>query len=705
MQTTSLLVRKRIAALFFLFTLGIFLLGGRVFWVQFVRGAELSEKAEQNRMRDEPVASKRGIIYDRNGNELAISVSVDSVSASPADIIASKKEKEIAHKLAACLDMDEEKVLKTITKRTLFVWVKRQIKPEQAQKIREMDLPGIRLTEESHRQYPNGIFLSHVLGISGIDNTGLEGIDNYYDELVGGSKGHIVIEKDAANRNIPEATHKYISPVDGANLILTIDETIQYIVERELEKVFKERGAKGAAAIVMDPATGEILALASRPTFDPNDYGKYPKSNRRNFAINDTFEPGSTLKIITAAMAMEEKIVDTQSRFFCPGHIKVGKETIRCANGRAHGSQTFSQIVENSCNVGFVQVGLDLGMEKYYHYINAFGFGKPTGIDLPGEADGILVPKSRAKQIDLATMAFGQANAVTSIQLTTAVAAVANDGKLMKPHLVKQIIDNNGKVVKKFEPVVVRRVISEETARQLCLILEDEVTVGTGRNAYIDGFRVAGKTGTAQKSKPGGGYLTNEVIASFVGFAPAVNPRLVCMVVVDAPQGYPHYGGWVAAPAFKNIMQDALHYLEEPMHKFQENDKTLEKVEHVLVPDVVNLPLTEATSLLNARGLKVKVSGSGNIVWQQTPQPRTKLQPGAEVIVSLSPFDQGDEDGEVTIPDLQGKSMLEVAGILSDLGLHLIPDGYGLAYEQSPAAGKVVSRGSSIKVKFQPVGE
>lgn len=705
MQTTSLLVRKRIATLFFLFTLGIFLLGGRVFWVQFVRGAELSARAEQNRMRDEPVASKRGIIYDRNGNELAISVSADSVCAYPAEIIASKQHEKIAHKLAALLDMDETKLLKTLTKRTSFVWIKRQIKPEQAKKIREMDLPGIRLTEESHRQYPNGLFCSHVLGISGVDNTGLEGIDHYYDELVGGSKGRIVIEKDAANRPIPEATHKYISPVDGANLILTIDETIQYIAERELDKVFKERQAKAAAVIVMDPKTGEVMAMASRPTFDPNNFGQYPASNRRNFAINDAYEPGSTMKIVTAAMAMEEKVVDSQSRFFCPGHIKVGKETIGCANGKAHGSQTFAEIVENSCNVGFVQVGLDIGLEKYYHYVNAFGFGKLTGIDLPGEAEGILVPEKRAKQIDLATMAMGQANAVTPIQLISAVSAVANDGKLMKPHLVKQVIDNKGNVIKKVDPVVVKQVISENTAQQLCLILEGEVVNGTGLNAYIEGYRVGGKTGTAQKVGADGRYMTNEHIASFVGFAPAVDPRLACLVIVDAPKGYPYFGGWVAAPVFKNIMQDALHYLEVPMYKSTENDKTLDKVDNVLVPDVVNLPLAEAISLLNSRGLKVKVSGDGNIVWQQTPKPRTKLQSGAQVIISLSPFEKGDKDGEVTIPDLQGKSMREVAKILSDLGLHLIPEGYGLAYEQYPVAGKVVTRGSSIKVKFQPVGE
>lgn len=705
MQTTSLQVRKRIATLFFLFTLGIFLLGGRVFWVQFVRGAELSTRAEQNRMRDEPVASKRGIIYDRNGNELAISVSADSVCAYPAEVIASNRHEEIARKLATLLDMDEEKLLTTLTKRTSFVWVKRQIKPEQAKKIREMDLPGIRLTEESHRQYPNGIFCSHVLGISGVDNTGLEGIDHYYDDLVGGSKGRIVIEKDALNRPIPEATHKYISPVEGANLILTIDETIQYIAERELDKVFKERQAKAAAVIVMDPKTGEIVAMASRPTFDPNNYGKYPAANRRNFAINDAYEPGSTMKIVTAAMAMEEGVVDSQSRFFCPGHIKVGKETIGCANGKAHGSQTFAQIVENSCNVGFVQVGLDIGLEKYYHYINAFGFGKLTGIDLPGEARGILVPEKRAKQIDLATMAMGQANAVTPIQLTSAVAAIANDGKLMKPHLVKQIIDNKGNVIKKIDPTVVRRVVSQNTAQQLCLILEGEVVNGTGQNAYIEGYRVGGKTGTAQKVGPDGRYMSSEYVASFIGLAPVDNPRLVCLITVDAPKGYPYYGGWVAAPVFKNIMQDALNYLEVPMHKSEANDQTLEKAEYVLVPDVVNLPLAEALTLIKERGLNVKVSGDGNIVWQQTPKPKTRLQKGAQVIVSLSPFEKGDKDGEVTIPDLQGKSMREVAKILSDLGLHLIPEGYGLAYEQAPVAGKVVSRGSNIRVKFQPVGE
>ncbi|MBO8159316.1 stage V sporulation protein D [Thermosyntropha sp.] len=705
MQTTSLTVRKRIATLFLLFTVGFVLLCVRIFWVQFVKGAELSEKAMQNRMRDIPVEAKRGIIYDRNGHELAISVSADSIYAIPAEVKASKREKEIAAKIAQVLGLDEERVYKKITNNTSFEWIKRQVDHEAAQKLRKMDLPGIGFTEESRRFYPKGTLASHVLGIAGIDNKGLEGIDYYYDKLVGGTKGRIVIEHDAANRPIPEATHKYIPPQDGANLILTIDETIQYITERELDKVFKEKKAKAAAAIVMDTSTGEILAMASRPTFDPNDYNSYPASNRRNFAINDVYEPGSTMKIITAAMALEEKIVTPGKKFFCPGYVKVGKETIGCSNHKAHGSQTFSEVVANSCNVGFVEVGLEIGIDRYYKYIDKFGFGKPTGIDLPGEARGILVPKERAMQIDLATMSIGQANAVTALQLITAVSAVANGGLLMKPHLVKSIIDSEGNIIKKFEPETVRRVISPETARELCLILEGVVENGTGKNAYIEGYRVAGKTGTAQKISPTGGYLPNEYVASFIGFAPADKPKLACIVVVDSPQGYPYYGGWVAAPVFREIMKDSLRYLEVPLYKENKGKAEEDKIEKVVVPDVVNLTLSEAISTMTSRGLNVKIIGTGNIVWKQTPKPDVKVNKGSQIIIHLSALQPNNSEGEVTVPDLEGKSMREVAKILADLGLHLLPEGYGLAYEQSPEPGKVVTVGSSIKVKFQPVGE
>ena len=702
MQTTGLLLRKRIATLFFLFTIAFVLLGGRIFWVQFVKGAELSEKATQNRMRDVPVESKRGIIYDRNGHELAISISADSVYVIPAEVKRSQKEQETAQKLSQVLGLDQENTLKKITANSSFEWIKRQISPEQAQQIRDMKLAGVDLTEESRRFYPKGTLASHVLGISGTDNTGLEGIDNYYNDLVGGAKGRIIIEYDAAGREIPEATHKYIAPVDGGNLVLTIDETIQYIVERELDKIFAERQAKSAAAIVMDPKTGEILAMTSRPTFDPNNYGASPASNRRNFAINDSYEPGSTMKITTSAMALEENLVNRDTQFYCPGYVKVGKETIGCPNGKAHGSQTFAQIVENSCNVGFIKVGLELGMDNYFKYLHAFGFGQPTGIDLPGEAQGILVNQANAKQIDLGTMAMGQANAVTAIQLTNAVAAVANGGKLMKPHLLKQVLDSEGNVVKTLEPEEVRQVISESTAKELCAILEGEVTNGTGRNAYIEGYHVGGKTGTAQKIAPGGGYLANEYVVSFIGLAPSDDPRLVVMVVVDAPQGYPYYGGWVAAPAAREIISDSLRYLGVPL-RTADGKIAAQQDEQVITPNVVNLPLAEAKSLIAGRGLAAKVVGEGNIVWQQTPRAGSKLTRGSEVIISMSPYDKNGASGEITVPDLSGKSMKEVARILSDLGLHLVAEGHGLSRDQSPAAGKVVTSGSTIKVKFEPL--
>ncbi len=706
MQTTSLLLRKRIATLSLLFTIAFSLLGVRLFWVQFVKGAELSAKAEQNRMRDIPVEAKRGIIYDRNGRELAISVSANSVGAYPAEVKASDKAKETAHQLAQILGKDENEIYTKITQDTSFVWVQRQIEDDKAKAIRNLNLKGIGLTEENRREYPKGTLASHILGIAGIDNTGLEGVDFYYNDLVGGTKGRIIVEKDGKNQEIPEATHKYIAPIEGSSLVLSIDETIQFITERELEKVFQERKAKRAAAIVMDPATGEILAMASRPTFDPNNFNEYPASNRRNFAINDAYEPGSTMKITTACAAMEEHTVNSNSRFYCPGYVKVGKESISCANGKVHGSQTFAEIVENSCNVGFVQVGLDLGIDRYYKYLTGLGFGELTGIDLPGEAKGILVPKSRAKQIDLATMAMGQANAVTPIQLITAVSAVANDGVLMKPHLLREVVDINGKTTQAIAPQAVRRVISSETARELCAILEGEVTNGTGLNAYIDGYKTAGKTGTAQKIAPGGGYMANEYVASFVGFAPADNPRLVCLVVVDAPQGYPYFGGWVAAPVFREIMRDSLRYLREPLNKTVPEAQSLEQAEKMVVPDVINLPLNEAVALISSRGLNVKLSGSGSLVWQQTPRAGTKVSKGSQVMIYMSPGSSSQKtSGDVTIPDLQGKSMKEVAKILSDLGLHLIPEGTGLAYEQAPLPGKVVAAGSNITVKFQAVGE
>lgn len=700
MQTQGLLLRKRIGALFFVFTVMFCLLGGRVFWVQFVKGAELADMAVQNRTRDVAVEAKRGAIYDRHGRELAISISVDSVYANPAEVAKAHKEAESAQKLATVLGMDEQNLLKTLSSGSSYEWIKRQITPEQAQQIKGLKLKGIYLTPEYRRFYPKGTLASHVLGIAGTDNVGLEGIDYYYNDLVGGTKGRIIIERDAAGRDIPEATHKYIPPVNGGNLVLTIDETIQHSVERELDKIVQEQQPKAAAAIVMDPHTGEILALASRPTFDPNNYNATPASNRRNFAINDSYEPGSTMKTITAAMALEENIVNRNTYFNCTGSVQVGKNTISCLNHKAHGAQTFAQIFENSCNVGFVRVGLELGMNKYYQYLSAFGFGQLTGIDLPGEATGILVPKQSARQIDLATMAFGQANAVTPIQLTAAISAIANGGKLMQPHLLKEVLDSEGQVTRTTEAVMVKQVISEDAARELCDIMQGEVTDGTGKNAYIEGYNVGGKTGTAQKIAPGGGYLADEYVASFVGVAPCDDPQIVCLVVVDAPQGWPHFGGTVAAPAAREIINDSLRYLGIPLRN-QHQDKSAALRGQVIVPDVINRSASEASTLLKKRGFQVQVNGSGDRVWLQSPLAESKQAKGSVVSINLASKRQTGAGAEVTLPDLRGKTMKESAQILGDLGLKMTPAGYGIAFEQSPQAGRVIVCGSTVKVGFR----
>lgn len=706
MRPTSLEIRKRIAFLFLLFVLAVVILMVRFFWVQVVRGDELAQKAMRNRMRDVPVKAKRGAIFDRNGHELAVSISTDSIYANPAEIRKNNNAEEIAEKLAAALNMDKEKILKKLTANSGFVWIKRQVDFEVSERLKKMNLPGIGFAEESRRYYPKRNLASHVLGICGIDNVGLDGIDLVYNDVLGGTDGRIVVEYDAVGREIPEATHHYIAPKDGCSLVLTIDETIQYIVERELDKLMAARKPKSATVIVMDPRTGEILAMANRPDYDPNHYNEYPASNRRNIAVCNAYEPGSTMKIVTAAGALEENVVKKNDRFYCPGYIKVGSKTIHCAQNRSHGSQSFKEVVENSCNVGFVTIGMRLGIDSFYKYIKAFGFGEKTGIDLPGEATGILVPQKRCKPIDLAVMSFGQANAATPIQMITAACAVANGGYLMKPHLVKEILDPEGKVVKRIPPTKVRQIISRETSRELCMILEGVVSEGTGRNAYIDGYRVAGKTGTAQKVAPGGGYMKDEYVASFLGFAPADNPRLACIVVVDAPQGYPYYGGWVAAPVFREIMNDSLRYLEVPLSKVPEEEKKEEKLNRdkkVTVPDLVNMTPQEAGAVLRRLGLNMQLEGEGQVVWGQVPRPYTEVSKGTEVIVYLSPVPEAQSSGMVTMPDLEGKSMREVARILARLGLHLVPEGSGLAYQQEPEAGARVKTGTAVKVKFQPL--
>jgi len=648
-------------------------------------------------MRDVPVEAKRGAILDRNGNELATSVSVDSAYAFPSQI---KDKREAADKIANALGMDKEDVYKKLTQDVGFVWLKRRIDYESAQKLKALKLDGVELVEESRRFYRQESLAAHLLGFAGDDNQGLIGLESVYDKELKGIPGRIVIEKDAVGRNIPEAVHKYIPPVPGNNLVLTIDQTIQFFVERELDKIVETHNPKLAVIIVMNPKTGEILAMGNRPGFNPGEWRQYPQSVwDHNPSIWYNYEPGSTFKIITAAAALEEGIVRPNDTFYCPGFIKVADRNIRCWYDGGHGSQTFEEVCQNSCNPGFITVGLRLGRDKFYKYINAFGFGQKTGISLPGEELGIQIPQNEATELNIATMSIGQSIAVTPIQLITAASAVANGGVMLKPLLVKAITGPDGKVIKEFKPEPVRQVISKNTAQTLMNLLTGVVLKGSGRNAFVDGYGAAGKTGTAQVVGPGG-YVDGKYVASFVGFAPADDPQIAALVMVAEPTGPVYFGSQVAAPVFKAVVQDTLRYLKVPERIQLEKPEMPFLVEEpkvkAKVPNVVNYPSEEAQSILKNAGFAVQIRGEGNIVGSQVPKGGVEVMSGTTVILELQP-----SADEVAVPDLKGLTIKEAGSVLEKLGLKFSPVGTGIAVGQQVTPGSKVARGSTIIIEFQ----
>lgn len=552
-----MIIRKRILSVFLCVCVVIVSLCFRLGYLQLYKSNWLAENAVDQRIRSIPVEPRRGIIYDRNGKELAVSGSIDSVYAIPAEI---KDVENTAANLAAILNFEPNKLAAKLKKRQAFTWVARKIGKEKAEAIKKLDLKGIGLTEEGERYYPNDKLAAHVLGFTGLDSQGLDGVELTFDAYLKGRRGSIIVEYDGGGREIPYAEHRYVAPVQGDNLYLTIDIVIQKIIEREIDKAMQETGAKAATILAMDPRSGELLALANRPNYNPNEFGQFPPKTWRDAAISNAFEPGSTFKIITTASALDKKIVSEGDRFFDSGAIDVQGRTVHCWKHGGHGSQSFRQVVENSCNTGFVTVGLKLGADAFYEYLAAFGFGKPTGIDLPGEARGILINKNKVQPINLATMAMGQSIAVTPVQLVTAVSASVNGGVLFRPHLVRKVENAKGELLQEFSPETVRQVIDQAVSARVRDILEQVVAHGTGKNASVEGMRIGGKTGTAQKVGQGG-YMPGKYIASFVGFAPADQPQIVIMIAIDEPEGI-YYGGQIAAPVFKNIMQDVGRYLK-----------------------------------------------------------------------------------------------------------------------------------------------
>ncbi|NIK75872.1 stage V sporulation protein D (sporulation-specific penicillin-binding protein) [Paenibacillus castaneae] len=636
MKVSNVTVRRRLFIVLILAGVAFIALCFRLSYVQLWQGEELANKAEDSWRRNIPYVAKRGEIIDRNGVELAYNVSSPTVWAIPVQV---KEQQATAAALAPLLDMSEEKILTKIKTKKMIVQLGpggRKITLDKAEKIRELALPGIVVAEDNKRFYPYGNLAAHVLGFTGIDNQGLTGVEAKYNTELSGIGGNVSFLSDAAGRQMPNSSDTYVEPKEGLTMQLTLDKRIQTVMERELDQAMTKLQPDGLIAIAMNPKNGEILGMASRPTYEPDKFREVtPEVYNRNLPIWMTYEPGSTFKIITLAAALEEKKVDLQNeRFFDPGAIEVGGARLRCWKKGGHGSQTFLEVVENSCNPGFVTLGQRLGKEKLFEYIKNFGFGTKTGIDIGGEENGILFKLSQVGPVELATTAFGQGVSVTPIQQITAVSAAINGGTLYKPHVAKAWINpETGAVVETVEPEAVRKVISEETSKKVRDALESVVAKGTGRNAFIDGYRVGGKTGTAQKVI-NGRYSPNEHIVSFIGFAPADDPQIVIYVAVDNPQGI-QFGGVVAAPIVRNMMEDALTILEVPSREKQ-IDRIYKYGETpiVTVPNLVGKTVSDLYEDMNMN-FNLSSAGSGKVVIRQAPAAGARVERGSTIRIYL----------------------------------------------------------------------
>ncbi|UFJ41919.1 stage V sporulation protein D [Brevibacillus humidisoli] len=633
MRVSSVTVRRRI---FLALVVGIILYASlitRLGYIQIVQGQWLLDKANDLWKRDIPFEAKRGQILDRNGNVLVENISVPSVLAIPAQIT---DPRETAKKLAVVLGRSEQEIYEAITKRQMINRVPggRKISAEKAREVQKLGLPGIEVAEDTKRFYPHGSLAAHILGFTGIDNQGLIGLERVYHEFLQGTPGYVSFPADAGGRTMPGEPEKYVPPIDGMDMYLTIDSTIQTFLERELDQAMISYQPADALAIAMDPNTGEILGMSSRPTFDPSRYQEYPSEiYNRNLPIWKTYEPGSTFKIVTLAAALNEGVVSLNETFHDPGYITVAGARLRCWKRSGHGQETMLEVVENSCNPGFVTMGQRLGKETLFDYIHKFGFGKKTGIDLLGESTGLLFKLDRVGPVELGTTSFGQGVSVTPIQQMAAVAAAINGGKLYKPYIAKEWRSSiTQDVVGRVEPTLVRQVIKPETSEKVRYALESVVARGTGRNAFIDGYRVGGKTGTAQKVKDGK-YSQGEYIVSFIGFAPADDPKILVYVAIDNPKATA-FGGLIAAPIVRNILESSLPYLEVPKRSNQiEREYKYGDKKYVEVPDLTGMTMREITASYYT--MPLEVAGYGTHVIKQSPEPGSKVEEGSKIRVYL----------------------------------------------------------------------
>ena len=634
----STYIHKRINIVMLIIIFCFILIIGKVFYIQVIDYDKLNDLANGLWSRNLPIESNRGSISTADGVIIADNLTTVSLVFIPNQIDKDKKS-EIAREIADILGCEVKAIEEHIYKNSSIERVHpegRRLSYEEADKINALGYEGVYLVKESKRIYPHDMLLCHVLGYVGIDNQGLSGLELQYDDYLTGAGGSIQYYSDAKGNKLSMA-EDYVQPTDGMNIELTINYDIQSSIERELDNAMVKYNADGAWAIAMDPNTGEVLGMASRPGFDPNNYKNYSiEEINRNLAIWSSYEPGSTFKIITLASAIEEGKVDlVKDTFYDGGSVTVDGARIKCWKAGGHGAQTFLEVVQNSCNPGFVELGRRLGTKTLFGYIDKFGFGQKTGIDLNGEGTGILFSLSNVGPVELATTAFGQGVSVTAMQQITAVGAAINGGTLYKPYVVKRITNpETGDIIQENKSTKVRKVISTETSKKVRMALESVVALGTGRNAYIEDYRVGGKTGTAQKVS-NGVYMVGNYITSFIGFLPADNPKAVVYVAIDNPKGISAYGGTVSAPIAKNILEDAISALD-----IKKPSKGLEKeyryfdTKYYTLEDVVGMDVTSAKEKLSK--FTIEYSGKGTKVVSMSPEAGSRIAEGSVVRLMVS---------------------------------------------------------------------
>lgn len=694
----------------------------RLAWLTLVSGRALEAKANSEWQKEISVTAKRGDILDRNGSVLVSSANVYRIDFDLDSVRNHIEENDltmddIAVEISGVTGVAVDEVLEALNRKNSdgsdasYAPLVRGVTKAVADSADELGIYGLIVSRDIKRYYPNGNFLASALGGINSEGTGLTGIELQYDDYLAGIAGMKIGSYDSWGNRLPFDTYKFTPAIDGSDIVTTIDENLQYIAEKIAQKGLEEHNAKGVHVLIMDPNNGEVLAMVNKPDYDPNNpfsgYESFEgetdndkiQNMWRNWLVSDTFEPGSTFKTVTMIAALEKGVVSDSDTFVCNGSVKFGNTTVHCWKHEGHGTQTLAEVLKNSCNVGMMEIGERLGIENLNEYIYKLGFGKTTGIDLPGEASGIVKSSDTVSAIDLATISFGQTNTVTSLQLMTAFNAIANGGDLIQPHIVKEISheDESGNRVidETIKPTIKEDVLSDESTALLRSYLERTVTKDGPDGAFVQGYNIGGKTGTAEKVDPTTGtYSTDKYISSMIALAPVENPQITAFIAVDEPSNGAYYGGEVAAPLMKELFEEVFQYMDSPLAK-----ERFSIYKNVIIPDVRGKSIEEAKEILKENGLEAEVKGNGKTIISMETYPGSTVKEGTTI--SITAKDNGQVEKEIIMPDLKGTTEEFATSVLDNLGLVYEFEGEGTVDSQSIANGNKVVKGTKVTITLK----